>query len=415
MSRHPSRASICSPAIQTGASVLVDEAHNFRNPGTRRYAALSSYLWDSDRKVVLLSATPQNLGPADIYHQLRLFLDDLDHGLPLEPQSLQEYFTAIQSWYQYELDVANWQQERLRLAGTRSSRRTRQSPVPPPPAARPADASRTPSIEQVLGSVFLRRRRKDIRELYGDDVEVGGQHGPLPGAGPGQPHLPARQGLRSGRAAGRDRQSPGSASWRPLPCLGVPYCRPRAATRSTAISLRARNRVARADALPAVQAAGVQCRGVPLHARRADPEQPELPRGARSGHRADRPDRHRPCWPAKTWTSRRCWNASRPRRIGATQSACHGRGWCIRPRDFDVARWLRDLDADHAVLDALAADVARVDTETRTTSCWLCATSSPRPDVAAGKVLIFSEAAATVDYLYAAAQPRRRRSRRSSG
>ena len=31
------------------------------------------------------------------------------------------------------------------------------------------------TIEQVLNPVFLRRRRKDIRELYGDDITVDGK------------------------------------------------------------------------------------------------------------------------------------------------------------------------------------------------------------------------------------------------
>ncbi|MBI3980017.1 MAG: NgoFVII family restriction endonuclease [Chloroflexi bacterium] len=91
--------------------VLVDEVHNFRHPNTRRYAALSSYLWNGEHKVVLLSATPQNLGPADIYHQLRLFLDDLEHGLDLEPIHLRDYFRAVQRWYEYRIEVENWQQD----------------------------------------------------------------------------------------------------------------------------------------------------------------------------------------------------------------------------------------------------------------------------------------------------------------
>lgn len=116
----------------------MDEAHNFRNPGTRRYLVLPSYLEASDRKVVLLSATPQNLGPADIYHQLRLFLDELDHGLPLEPRSLREYFAAVQEWYQYEIDLAYWQQEHLRWQQTRGRLKSGR-PVPPPqPPAQPS-------------------------------------------------------------------------------------------------------------------------------------------------------------------------------------------------------------------------------------------------------------------------------------
>ena len=75
--------------------MLVDEAHNFRNVN-RRSRGLRDYLESGDHKVVLLSATPQNLGPMDIYRQLRLFLDDTDHGLNIEPVSLEEYFRNAQ-------------------------------------------------------------------------------------------------------------------------------------------------------------------------------------------------------------------------------------------------------------------------------------------------------------------------------
>ena len=51
-----------------------------------RTLGLRDYLERGDHKVILLSATPQNLGPRDIYRQIRLFLDEVDHGLPLEPQ-----------------------------------------------------------------------------------------------------------------------------------------------------------------------------------------------------------------------------------------------------------------------------------------------------------------------------------------
>src|SRR6185437_7396074 len=91
--------------------VLIDEVHNFRNPGAARYRALAHYLASGDHKVVLLSATPQNLGPADIYHQLRLFLDDLDHGLDLEPLSLQDYFRAVQRWYAFKIESDNYLQD----------------------------------------------------------------------------------------------------------------------------------------------------------------------------------------------------------------------------------------------------------------------------------------------------------------
>ncbi len=73
--------------------VLVDEAHNFRNINGRS-RGLRDYLERGDHKVILLSATPQNLGTRDIYRQIRLFLDETDHGLPIEPLGLEDYFNS---------------------------------------------------------------------------------------------------------------------------------------------------------------------------------------------------------------------------------------------------------------------------------------------------------------------------------
>ena len=98
--------------------VLVDEAHNFRNVN-QRSKGLSDYLESGDHKVVLLSATPQNLGPMDIYRQLRLFLDDTEHGLNLEPVSLEEYFRNAQRWLEHRAEYENYENRVRRVAGRR--------------------------------------------------------------------------------------------------------------------------------------------------------------------------------------------------------------------------------------------------------------------------------------------------------
>ena len=85
----------------------MDEAHNFRNLN-RRSEGLREYLEAGDHKVVLLSATPQNLGPMDIYRQLRLFLDDTEHGLPIEPLNLEAYFSNAQKWIEYRMAHQNY-------------------------------------------------------------------------------------------------------------------------------------------------------------------------------------------------------------------------------------------------------------------------------------------------------------------
>lgn len=147
--------------------VLIDEAHNFRNLN-RRYRALSEYLDAGDHKVVLLSATPQNLGPRDIYRQLRLFLDEIDHGLNLEPLALEEYFVAVQAWYQYRIEFENWQTA-YQIWQVKGKKNEDSPARPSEPKYPKAD------IERVLTPVFIRRRRRDITELYGDKAEINGK------------------------------------------------------------------------------------------------------------------------------------------------------------------------------------------------------------------------------------------------
>ncbi|HEX6694919.1 MAG TPA: DEAD/DEAH box helicase [Longimicrobiales bacterium] len=54
--------------------LLVDEAHAFRNPGTRRYGALARLA--INRQVCLITATPVNNSLWDLYHLIRLFCTD---------------------------------------------------------------------------------------------------------------------------------------------------------------------------------------------------------------------------------------------------------------------------------------------------------------------------------------------------
>ena len=146
--------------------VLVDEAHNFRNIN-RRSEGLRHYLENGDHKVILLSATPQNLGPRDIYRQLRFFLDETEHGLNIEPLGLEDYFQSAERWYQYRIEYDNY-----RTAVRQWRRDGEQDSRPSAPAKPPTPLA---TMEQVLTPVFIRRRRKDLRELYGDSATVNGQ------------------------------------------------------------------------------------------------------------------------------------------------------------------------------------------------------------------------------------------------
>ncbi len=76
--------------------VLVDESHNFRNPGTNRYHNLMRLLAGGRRKrVILMTATPVNNSLYDFYHQLLLLARGEEHFYrSMGISSLRSYFKA---------------------------------------------------------------------------------------------------------------------------------------------------------------------------------------------------------------------------------------------------------------------------------------------------------------------------------
>ena len=79
--------------INDYAMVVIDEAHNLRNPSTQRASALRTLLAGSPpKKLVMLTATPVNNGLWDLYHLLGFFLRNdavfADAGI----RSLREHF-----------------------------------------------------------------------------------------------------------------------------------------------------------------------------------------------------------------------------------------------------------------------------------------------------------------------------------
>lgn len=74
--------------------VVIDESHNFRNPDTQSYQVVAPFL--QGKKVVLLTATPQNNSVWDIYHQIKLFHQSDITDLNISPNNLKEYFKKYQ-------------------------------------------------------------------------------------------------------------------------------------------------------------------------------------------------------------------------------------------------------------------------------------------------------------------------------
>lgn len=135
--------------------IMVDESHNFRNRGTQKYEALDELIGMSNPTpyLCLLSATPQNNTPEDLYNQISLFLRDVNNcNLPNVPGGkLDSFFNAMKGRFK---DARNM------------------------PADTPEQRAEATAIiaevskeirERVLNELVVRRTRTDIKRLYPED------------------------------------------------------------------------------------------------------------------------------------------------------------------------------------------------------------------------------------------------------
>jgi superfamily II DNA/RNA helicase/HKD family nuclease len=75
--------------------VLIDESHNFRHHSPQRYQVLEDFLQTGDKKILLMTATPRNKSAKDVYNQIKLFHHQDITDLPINPPNLKEYFKKI--------------------------------------------------------------------------------------------------------------------------------------------------------------------------------------------------------------------------------------------------------------------------------------------------------------------------------
>ncbi len=73
--------------------ILIDESDNFRNSDNKRYREIQPFL--SDKKVILITATPQNTSIWNIYNQIRLFNQEGINEYQVKGGSLKEFFNMV--------------------------------------------------------------------------------------------------------------------------------------------------------------------------------------------------------------------------------------------------------------------------------------------------------------------------------
>lgn len=135
--------------------IVIDESHNFRNKGTQKYAALDDLIGHTNPTpyVALLSATPQNNSPQNLYNQISFFLRDANNcDLPgVEGGKLDSFFRAM---------INRYNEARNMPRDTPKQKAEAQKII--------AEVSKR-IREAVLNELVVRRTRADIKAQYPDD------------------------------------------------------------------------------------------------------------------------------------------------------------------------------------------------------------------------------------------------------
>jgi superfamily II DNA or RNA helicase len=154
--------------------VIVDEAHYFRNQDTADYEALLTIC--RDRTVILLTATPFNNSPADIFSLLKLFIVPGKSGITID-DNLEGLFRGFNYKYKQLSDIIkNWNsnkpQKRQKAETLYKTLLGKELPVDIN-IVRHETKVLANQIKNIISSVVIRRNRLDLKEDYIYKAEVG--------------------------------------------------------------------------------------------------------------------------------------------------------------------------------------------------------------------------------------------------
>ncbi len=153
--------------------IIVDEAHYFRNQDTTDYEYLSAIC--KDRKVILLTATPFNNSPADIYALLNLFIVPGKSSLTLN-NDLKQQFSAYNYQYKWISEImknhnAKDTQKKAKAERLYQSLISEKLPIDIN-LVKKESKKLANKIKNVLEKVAIRRNRLDLKEdkIYSQEV-----------------------------------------------------------------------------------------------------------------------------------------------------------------------------------------------------------------------------------------------------
>lgn len=155
-------------------TIIVDEAHNFRNQDTAAYEALMQLC--RGKKVILLTATPFNNSPSDIFSLLKLFIIPGLSGITLE-NNLEGLFRSYNYRFKKLSDILknyNAKDPAKRDKAEKEYIKTLGEQPPVNPQLVRQESSRLATrIKEVISPVVIRRNRLDLEKDHQYANEIG--------------------------------------------------------------------------------------------------------------------------------------------------------------------------------------------------------------------------------------------------
>lgn len=156
------------------STVIIDEAHNFRNQDTAAYEALMQIC--RGKQVILLTATPFNNSPADIFALLKLFIIPGLSSITLE-NNLEGLFRSYSYRFNKLSDILKNYNSKNREKKDNAEKLyvnflNEKLPVNPQ-IVRKESAKLANTIKEVISPVVIRRNRLDLEKDFQYKQEIG--------------------------------------------------------------------------------------------------------------------------------------------------------------------------------------------------------------------------------------------------
>ncbi|WP_270749830.1 helicase-related protein [Fusobacterium hominis] len=136
--------------------VFIDEAHRFRNEGTEAFGKLHKIC--VNKKVILISATPQNNSPLDLLNLISLFQYKNESNIIEDEPNIEKFFNR--------LNTREKKANKLYRDNPTEANKTKVSEI--------IKANSDEIREKVLKKIMVRRLRNEIKKYYKNDIEKQG-------------------------------------------------------------------------------------------------------------------------------------------------------------------------------------------------------------------------------------------------